>query len=160
MSKQRRRAHHPIDTSHALEIILDQFSQADGLIKIFLPTLDATVHADGHKPLLADSATVASGLGASRHMCQGIGEVVKLAPVEQLGSHVVLEPKNLGHLHFDAHGATDVPKEIVARGIDLLRLRNGAVIKPQNDIAVITIIFEIRTGYGNGLVSVMAKNGQ
>lgn len=146
--------------SNSLEVILDQISEADGLIEILLPALDAAVDTDGHETLLADSAAVASGLVASGHVGQGIGQVVKLAPIEHLSGHVVLEPENLGHLHLDAHGTSDVPQQVVTSVIDLLSLLNGAVVKPQDDIAIVAIVLEVRTGDGHGLISIMGEDSE
>ena len=46
----------------------------------------------------------------------------------------------------------------MARGIDLVRLLDGTVVQPQNDVAVIAIVLEVRAGNGNGLVVVFGED--
>lgn len=93
-------------------------------------------------------------------MGQSIGQVVKLASLEQLGGHVVLEPENLGHFHLDAHSTSNVPQQVVTGVIDLLSLLHGAVVKPQDDIAIVAIVLEVRTGDRNRLISVMGEHSK
>lgn len=93
-------------------------------------------------------------------MGQSIGQVIKLASCKQVGGHVVLEPQDLGNFHFDAHGAANIAQQVVTGGIDLVGLLDGAVVKPQNNVAVIAIIREVRTGDGHWFVGVMSENGK
>lgn len=53
---------------------------------------------------------------------------------------MVLEPQDLRDFHFDAHGAANIAQQVVAGGIDLVGLLDGAVVEPQNNIAVIAIV--------------------
>jgi hypothetical protein len=44
--------------------------------------------------------------------------------------------------------------------IDLVRLFNGAVVKPQDDIAVVAIVVEIRACHRDGLIGIGREDGQ
>src|SRR2546430_13960050 len=103
------RAHHPVNPTHSLEVVLCEVSQADRLIEILLPALNTTVNADRNIALLAHSATEAPRLIASRQMRQRISQIVKLATVKQLGRHVVLQPEHLWDFHLNAHLTTNIP---------------------------------------------------
>lgn len=93
-------------------------------------------------------------------MGQSIGQVVELASGEQIGGHVVLQPQNLGNLHFDAHGATNIAQEVVTGGIDLVSLLDGSVVEPQNDVAIVAIVREVWAGDGYWLVGIVSENGE
>lgn len=73
---------------------------------------------------------------------------------------MVLEPQNLGNFHFDAHGAANIAQQVVAGGIDLVGLLDGAVVEPQNNIAVIAIVGEVWAGDGYWFVGVVGENGE
>lgn len=130
------------------------------MIKVLLPPLDAPVHPDGNIALLAHSTAETPRLGPRRHVRQRIRQIIKLAPVKQVGRHVVLEPKHLGHLHLDAHGAADVAQEVVARLVDGLGLGQRAVVQPQDDVAVVAVVGKVRAGHGDGLVGVVREDGE
>jgi hypothetical protein len=93
-------------------------------------------------------------------MGQRIREVVELAAVKQLRRHVVLEPEHLGDLHLDAHGAADVLEQLVLGVVDELRLGDGAVVQPQDDVAVVAVVGKGRPCDGHGLVRVVGEDGQ
>lgn len=130
------------------------------MVKVLLPALDTAVHADGDVALLTDGAAEAAGLVASGQVGEGIRQVVKLAAGKEIGGHVVLEPEDLGDLHFDAHLAADVLEQLVLGGVDLFRLLDRAVVKPQDNVAIVAIVGEIGAGDGDGLVGVVGKDGQ
>lgn len=153
-------AHHPVDATHALKVILHQIAETDRLVKVFLPALDASVDTNGDKALLADGAAVASGIIASRHVCEGIGQIVKLALIKQLRWHVVLEPEDLRDLHLNAHCAADIAEQVVLCSIDLLRLLNRTVVEPENHIASIAVVFKIGTSDCDWLVGDIGKDSQ
>lgn len=48
----------------------------------------------------------------------------------------------------------------MARGVDLLRLLDGPVVQPQDDIAVVPIVSEVRAGDGDRLVRVVREDGE
>lgn len=156
-----KKAHHPVNTTHTLEIVLNKVFEPNRRQEVILPALNAAVNADRNVSLLADGAAEAPCLVASSHVRERISEIVELAAVKELLGHVVLEPQDLGNFHLDAHGAANVLQQIVLRGVDLLRLLDGTVVQPENDIAVVTIgIVEIGAGYGDGLVGVVAEDGE
>jgi hypothetical protein len=66
---------------------------------------------------------------------QGIGKIIKLAARKELRGHVLAQPQHLGHLHLDVHGAAQVAQQRVARRVDALRLRERAVIEPEDHVA-------------------------
>jgi len=153
--------YHPVDASHALEVVFCEVLEANFLEKVVLPALDTAVDTDRDKALLADDTAEAAGLTTSGNVCEGVGQIVELAPVEELLGHVVLEPKNLWNLHFNAHFTTDITKEVVVGGIDLVRLLLGTVVKPENDIAVVSVgIVKLGASDGDGLVGVIGEDGQ
>ncbi len=156
--KKKERAHHPVNASHALEIILDEISEANLVVKIFLPALDAAINADGNVALLANGAAEAARLVAGSQVSKGIRQIVKLAAGKEIGRHVVLEPEDLGDLHLDAHLAANVLEQLVVGGVDLFRLLDRAVVKPQDNVAVVAIVGEVGAGDGNGLVGVAGKD--
>lgn len=153
-------AHHPIDAANPLEVVLDQIAEPNLVVKVLLPPLDAPVDADGHVPLLAHGAAEAPRLPARGEVGQRVGQVIELAAGEQLGRHVALEPQHLWHLHLDVHGAADVAQEVVARGVDLGRLLLRAVVEPEDDVAVGTVVGEVGPRDGDGLVGVMGEDAE
>jgi hypothetical protein len=155
---KRKRAHHPVDASHALEIVFDKITEANIVVEILLPALDTTINTNGNVTLLADGAAEAAGLVASSNVSEGISQIVEFAASKELGRHVVLEPENLGDLHLDAHLAADVLEELMVGGVDLFRLLDGAVVEPQNNVAVVAIVVKVRACNGNGLVGVSGKD--
>lgn len=154
------KAHHPIDTTHLFEIVLGKFAEANIMVEIFLPALDTAINAYRDKALLANNTAVATSFIASGQVCESICKIVELGTLEQLGRHVVLEPEDLGHLHLDAHLSADVFEELVLGVVDLLGLFNGPVVEPQNDVAVVTIVCEVRSGNGKRLVGVVSEYSQ
>jgi len=155
--QRKKETYHPIDPSQALEVVLGQLAEADLAEEILLPAFDAAVDADGDIPLLADDAAEAALLVARGDVGEGVGQVVELAAVEELRGHVVLEPQDLGDLHLDGHLAADVAQQAVAGGIDAVGLGDGAVVQPEDDVAVRV---EGGRGDGDGLVGVAGEDGQ
>lgn len=153
-------AHHLIDASHAFKIVFNQITQTNRVIKVFLPALDAAIHTNWDETLLADGAAKAATLISRSDMGEGISEIVELGSGEKLWGHIILEPENLGNFHFDAHFASDVSEEIVTCIVDELGLRDRSVVEPQNDIAVIAVVLEVRAGNGNRFVGVGREDGQ
>ena len=45
-------------------------------------------------------------------------------------------------------------------GVDLVRLLDGAVVQPEDDVAVVAIVGEVRAGDGDGLVGVGGEDGE
>jgi hypothetical protein len=155
-----KKAHHPIDTTHLLEIVLGKVAEANIMVEIFLPALDTTINAYRDIALLANNTAVATSFVASGQVCESICKIVELGTLEQLGRHVVLEPEDLGHLHLDAHLSADILEELVLGIVDLLGLFNGPVVEPQNDVAVVTVVCEVRSGNRERLVGVVSEDGQ
>lgn len=156
----RKLAHHPVDAAHPLEVVLDEVTEADRVVEVLLPALDAAIDADGDKALLADGAAVAPGLTAGGQMGQGVGQVVELAAIERLGRHVPLQPGDLGDLHLDAHPAADIAQEVVVGGVDLVGFGQGPVVQPEDDVAVIAVVGKVGTRHGHWLVSVVGEDGE
>lgn len=150
--------HYTIDATHPPEIVLGQVAKTNGLKKVFLPALLAAVDTNGHIALLADGAAEAARLVARGQVSKGITQVVELAAREELRRHVVLEPEDLGDLHLNAHLAADIFEELMLGGIDFLRLLDGTMIQPENDVAVVSIVRKVRPGNGLGLVSVLGED--
>lgn len=153
--RTRKIAYHTIHTSHAPEVVLGQVAEADLLEEVLLPTLGTSIDAHGDVALLADGAAEAPRLATGGDVGQGICQVVEFATVEQLLRHVVLQPESFGDLHLDAHFTTDIAKEVVAGSINLLSLLNRAMVQPQNNVAVVAVVLEVRACDGNGLVCVL-----
>lgn len=95
------RTHFAVDSAQSLEIIFHKIPQANGFQKVSLPSLDTTINTNGDISLLAHRTTEAPILILGSHMCQSIGQVVELAPIEQFLRHVVLQPQDLGNLHLN-----------------------------------------------------------
>lgn len=131
--------YHPIDSSHTLEVVLAEIFESNLCQEILLPSLDTAIDTYWHKTLLADNTAKATSLVTGRHMCERISQVVELAIRELLLWHVVLQPKHLGYLHFNAHLSSYVSEKIVVCGIDLVGLLFGSVIEPEDDISVVTV---------------------
>jgi len=155
-----KRAHHPVDASQSLKVVLGKVAKTDGLEEILLPALHAAIDTDRDKTLFANRAAVTSGLVSGRHMRKCVRKIVKLAPIEQLRGHVVLQPKHLGDFHLDAHLATNVSKQVVLGVIDLLGLCKGSMVKPQHDVPIVSIIGEIRAGHWDRLIGVVGEDGK
>jgi hypothetical protein len=153
-------AHHPVDSAHAFEVVLDQVIKPNGCVEVLLPALDTAVDTDWYETLLAYGAAKASRFVPGRQMGEGIAQIVELAAVEELGRHMVLQPQDLGDLHFNAHFATDISKEIVAGLIDLIRLIASSVVEPQNHVSCVAIVFKTGSGDGNWLVGVVGEHSQ
>lgn len=147
-------AHHLINATHALEIVLDKIIQSNSVIKVLLPAFDTAIHADWDVSLLADGAAEAAVLVTSGDVGESITEIVKLGPFKQLCRHIVLEPKNFGDLHFDAHFASNIFQKIVVSVVDELGLLDRSVVKPQDNVSIIAIAFEVRPSNGNRLVGI------
>lgn len=161
MERKSLAPHFPVYPAHALEVVGAQILQADGGEEVLLPALDAAVDAPGHEALLADDAAEAAGLAAGGHVGQGVCQVVELALVEELLGHVVLEPEGLWDLHLDGHLAADVTQHVVARGVDLLGLLLGPVVKPEDDVAVLAVLVgEVRPCHAHGLVRLPVEDGE
>jgi hypothetical protein len=124
-----------------------------------LPSFDTAVNTDWNEPLLADYTAVTSAFASSSQMCECVSQIVELAAVEELLRHVVLQPQHLWNLHLDRHLTSNITKEVVLRGIDLVRLLDRSVIKPENDIAVITIlVIKVWPSDRNRLVRVVSED--
>lgn len=48
----------------------------------------------------------------------------------------------------------------MVRRVDLSRFLNRAMVQPQNDIAVISIIGEVRTSHGHRLIGIVSENSE
>lgn len=129
-SEGGRRAYNSVHTAHAPKVVFSKIFQSDILKEIFLPALLTSIHTNGNIALLADSAAKASVLIARGQVRQRISQIIELAAVEQLLGHIVLEPQHLGNLHLDAHLAAYVAEQVVARGIDLVRLLDRTMVQP------------------------------
>jgi hypothetical protein len=114
--------HLSLNAAHAPEVVFTQVLKADFSQEVGLPTLHAAINTDRHIALLADHGAVASLFVSSGNMGESICQVVKLAFVEDLLWHMILQPKGFGDFHFNGHLPTDIAEEIVPRSIDLLRL--------------------------------------
>ena len=157
--QSRSRLYHPVYASHALEVVFGQVLQTNLFQKVILPALDTAIDTDRDKTLLAHDTAVAAGFAASGNVGESIRQIVKLAAVEQLLWHVVLEPQDFWDLHLNAHLTANVAEEVVVGGINLLRLLFGTVIEPEDDIAVIAIlIVEFGAGDRDRLVGVIGED--
>ena len=134
--ENKKKAHHPVDTTHALEVVLHQILQSDLFQEILLPALDAAVHAHRDIALLTDDAAEAPLLISGSNVGQRIGKVKELALIKDFLGHVVLQPQDLGDLHFNGHLAADVAQQVVVGRVDFLSLLDGTVVQPEDDIAV------------------------
>ena len=65
-----------------------------------------------------------------------IGEVEEVARLLIDVRAILLQPQNFRRLHLRRDFAANVPQYRVARGIDLFRLPGGAMIHPDNNVAV------------------------
>ena len=128
-----------VDASKTSAVVFSQILETDLLEEVLLPTLLATIDTNWDVTLLADGRTKAAGILPSGHLGQSIAQVVEVALCEKLWRHVVLQPEDLGHLHFNAHCATDIAEEVVLGSVDLLRLFNGTVVEPQDDVTVVAV---------------------
>lgn len=151
------KAHHPVDSAHALEVIFGQVTQTNVLQEIFLPSLDAPIDTNRHVPLLTDHAAEASLFVACSNVRKGIPQIIELASVKKLLGHVVLEPKHLGDLHLNGHLATDIAEQVVVGSIDLRGFLDWTVIQPQDHVAV---RIEVWARYRDRLVGIIGENRQ
>jgi len=152
---------HFVDASHALEVVFTEVFKANFLEEVLLPALHTAVDADRHESLLADYTAKAPCLTASSQMCKSVRQVVKLAAVEELFWHVVLQPQDLGNFHLDRHLAAHVSQQIVVGCVDLVGLLHRAVIEPEYDIAVVAIfVVEVGPGDGDWLICVFGEHGE
>jgi hypothetical protein len=158
--RKYEKAHHPVDTAHLLEVILGKVTETNVMVEVFLPTLDAAVDANRDVALLANNTAVAASLVASSQVSESICKIVELGTLKHLWGHMVLEPEDFGHLHLDAHLSTNVLEELVVGVVDLFGLFDRSVVEPQDDIAVVAIICEVRSGDRKGLVSVVSEDGK
>lgn len=152
------KTYHSVDTTHTLEIILSQVSQPNCLKKVLLPPLLTPINTYGNISLLTNSATKAPRLIPRSKMRQRIPQVIKLALPPQLLRHVVLQPKSLWNLHFNTHLATNIFEQLVLSRIDFLCLLHRTVVQPENNVAVITIVGEVRPRDGYGFVGVCIED--
>lgn len=151
--------YHPVDTAHALEVVLAQVLQANFLEEILLPALDTTIDTHWDVALLADHRAEAASVVASGQVGESIGQVVELALLKELRRHVVLQPQDLGHFHLNAHLSTDVAEQVVVGGVDLLGLLDWPVVEPEDDIAVVAVcVIELWACDRDGLVGVLAED--
>lgn len=149
-----------MNTSHSLKVVLGQILEANRLKKVLLPALLTIVNADRDISLLADCAAEATGLITSGQVGKRVAQIVKLAAGKLLCRHIILEPKNLGDLHLDAHLATNIFEELVLGAVDQFSLVNGPVVEPENNVAVLAIVGELWASDGYGLIRVGVKDGK
>jgi len=151
--------YHPIDTTHALKVVLAEILKTNLLQEVLLPSLDGSIDTDWDITLLAYNRAEAASLGASGHVGKSISQVVELATVEQLLWHVVLQPQDLWNFHLDRHLSTNVSEKVVVGSVDLVCFFLWSVVEPENDIAVIAIgIVELWTSDGDWLVGVVGED--
>lgn len=151
--------YHPVDTTHALKVVLAEILETNLLQKVLLPSLDGSIDTDRDITLLANNRAEAAGFGASGHVGKSISQVVELATVEQLLWHVILQPQDLWNFHLDRHLSTDVSEKVVVRSVDLVCFFLWSVVKPENDIAVIAIgVVEFWASDGDWLVGVVGED--
>jgi hypothetical protein len=143
-----------------LEVVLGKVVKTNLMVEVLLPTLDATVDTHRDIALLANNTAVATSLVASSQVCKSIGKIIELGTCEQLRRHVVLEPENLGHLHFNAHLSTNILEKLVLGVVDLFGLFNRSVIEPENDVPVIAIVCEVWAGDGEWFVGVVGEDSE
>lgn len=111
--------------------------------------------------MFANSGAEAAGILASGHFRQSISKVVEVALGEELWRHVVLQPQDLGHLHLNAHGATDIAEQVVLCVIDFLGLLDRAVVEPQDYVPVIAVcIIELGACDTLWLTSLFVEDGE
>lgn len=111
--------------------------------------------------MFANGRAEAAGVLSGGHLGQSVSQVVEVALGEELRRHVVLEPQNLGHLHLNAHGATDVAEQVVFCSVDLLGLLDGTVVEPQDDVSVVTVcIVELGAGDTLRLAGLFIEDGE
>jgi len=151
--------YHPVDTTHALEVVLAKILKTDLLQKVLLPTLDGSVDADWDVSLLTDNRAKAASLGASSHVGKCVSQVVELATIKELLWHVVLQPQDLWNLHLNRHLSTDISKKVVVGSVDLVCFLLWSVIEPQDDVAVVTIsVVKLWSGDGDWLVGIIGED--
>lgn len=122
-----------------------------------MPAFDTAINTNRDIALLADHTAEASLLIACGQVSESIGKIVELALFKHVLWHVILEPESLWDLHLDGHLTTDITQQVMLGGIDLCRFLDGAMIEPQNDIAVTV---EIRAGNRDRLVCILGEDGQ
>lgn len=126
-------------------------------IKVLLPSLDSSIDTNWNKTLFTDSATETAVLVSRGQVREGVAQVVKLALGKQLRRHVVLEPEDLGHFHFDTHLPTDIFEQLVACAVDLLSLFDRAMVQPEDDVAVVTIIGKVLASHRYWFISFVVE---
>jgi hypothetical protein len=89
-------------------------------------------------------------------VCQSICQIIKLATIEELRWHMILQPEDLWDFHFYAHVPADVSEEIMLGAVDFDGLFHRPVVKPQDDIVIIVV--EVGSSDGDGFVSIVGKN--
>jgi hypothetical protein len=150
-----------VDPSKTSAVVFDQVLKTNVLEEVLLPTLLAAVYANRDVALLANGRTETAGILASGHLGQSIAQVVEVALCEELRGHVVLQPQDLGHLHLNAHRAADIAEEVVLGSVDLLGLLDGAVVEPQDDVAVVAVcVVEFGACDALGLAGLFVEDGQ
>jgi hypothetical protein len=154
-------AYQAVDSSETSAVVFDQILKTNVFEEVLLPALLAAIDTDRDVALLADSRTEAASILASSHLSQSIAQIVEVAFRKQLWGHVVLQPQDLGHLHLNAHRATDITKEVVLGGIDLLGLLDGTVVEPQDDVSVVAVcIVELGACDALGLTGLFVEDCQ
>lgn len=123
-----------MNSAYPLAVVLAQFLETNLDQEVLLPAFNTSIHADRNVSLLANGAAETPSLRACRQMRQGVGQIVEFACCKQLRGHVVLEPKDLGHLHLDTHLSADIAEKIVIGAIDLLHFIDRTMIEPENHI--------------------------
>lgn len=151
--------YHPVDTTHALEVVLAKILKTDLLQKVLLPSLDGSVDSDWNVTLLTYNRAEAASLGAGGHVGKSISQVVELAAVEQFLWHMVLQPQDFWNFHLDRHLSTNVSEKVVVGSIDLVCFFLWSVVEPENDVAVIAVsVVELWTGDGDWLVGIVGED--
>ena len=147
------KVYYAIDATKTLEVVFTQVLETNLLQKVLLPPLDTAINAHRHVSLLTHDRAETPRLIARSQVRQRIRQIIELALVELLLGHIVLQPQHLRDLHLDAHLAAHIPQQVVVGGIDLLGLLDGAVVKPQHDVAVVAVaVVEVGSCHCYGLV--------
>jgi hypothetical protein len=71
---------------------------------------------------------------------------------------MVLQPEHLWNLHLNTHLPPDIAEQIMTGGIDLLSFLNWSMIKPENNIPIISIIGETGASDWDWLIGIVGKD--
>jgi len=150
-----------IDAAQAPAVVLGQIFKSNLLEEVLLPAPLTAVDADRHVSLFANGRAEATSVLSGSHLSQSVSQVVEVTLGEELRRHVVLEPQNLGHLHLNAHGATNVAEQVVFCSVDLFGLLDGTVVEPQDDVSVVAVcVVELGAGDTLRLAGFLVEDGE